>query len=159
ALQTEFQDHMPKPGEAAEIILIDREHDNAISVLDRSLAWNPQQGTMLYWNPHAPETQFFFNDRDPVTQEVFCVLYDVVVRKRIAEFRHPETPVGNSGVAQRGGWFLGINYARLARLRPVTGYPGTHDWTVGVAAPENDGIFKTNVVTGEMRLLISYRQL
>ena len=159
ALQTDFQDHMPKPDEAAEIILIDREHDNAVTVVDRSLAWNPQQGTMLYWNPQAPETQFFFNDRDPVTQNVFCVLYDIAARKRVAEYRHPETPFGNSGVAQQGGWFLGLNYGRLARLRPVTGYPGARDWTAGAARPDNDGIFKVNVVTREVRLLISYQQL
>lgn len=159
ALQTTFQDHLPKPDEAAEVILIDRQQDNAVTVVDRSLAWNPQQGTMLYWNPQAPETQFFFNDRDPVTQEVFCVLYDIEARRRIAEYRHPEAPIGNSGVAQKGGWFLGLNYGRLARLRPVTGYPGTRDWTVGQAHPENDGIFKVNVATRETRLLVSYRQL
>ena len=32
---------------------------------------------MLYWNPQAAETQFFFNDRDPVSNEIFCVLYDI----------------------------------------------------------------------------------
>src|SRR5262245_9215722 len=90
ALQTDFQDRMPKPGDAAEVILIDLQKDNAITVVDRSLAWNPQQGTMLYWNPEKPETQFFFNDRDPATQSVFCVLYDIEAKKRIAEYRHPD---------------------------------------------------------------------
>ena len=97
---------------------------------------------MLYWNPLEPETQFFFNDRDPATQDVFCVLFDIQAGKRVAEYRYAETPVGNSGVAQNGGWFLAINYGRLARLRPVTGYPGARDWTIGVKQPENDGIFK-----------------
>lgn len=76
-----------------------------------------------------------------------------------AEFRYADTPFANSGMAQRGGWFLGINYARLARLRPVTGYPGTRDWTVGVKQPEDDGIFKVNVATREKRLLVSFKQL
>jgi hypothetical protein len=159
AMQTDFQDHMPKSNEAAEIILIDTQNNYEITVVDRSLGWNPQQGTMLYWNPQEPETQFFFNDRDPETQDVFCVLYDIKARKRIAEYRYKDTPFGNSGVAQNGGWFLGINYARMARLRPVTGYPGARDWTVGVAAPENDGIFKVNVATKEKQLLISFKQL
>lgn len=159
ALQTEFQDHMPRSPDAAEIILIDTQQGNDITVVDRTRAWNPQQGTMLYWNPQKAETQFFFNDRDPATNEVFCVLYDIQVRKRIAEYRCKGTPFGNSGVAQQGGWFLGLNYARMARLRPVTGYPETHDWTVGVEQPENDGIFKVNVATQEMRLLVSFKQL
>jgi hypothetical protein len=159
ALQTDFQDHMPRPEDAAEIILIDTQQGNAITVVDRSRAWNPQQGTMLYWNPQKAETQFFFNDRDPATNEVFCVLYDIEARKRITEYRCKGTPFGNSGVAQKGGWFLGLNYARMARLRPVTGYPAAHDWTVGVAQPENDGIFNVNVATQEMRLLVSFKQL
>lgn len=159
ALQTRHQDRMPEAGEAADIILIDTQKDNAVSVVEQTRAWNPQQGTMLYWNPQAAETQFFFNDRDPVTHEVFCVLYDIAERRRVREFRHAGTPFGNSGVAQKGGWFLGINYARLARLRPVTGYPGARDWTVGVQQPENDGIFKVNVATQETRLLVSFKQL
>ena len=89
---------------------------------------------MFYWNPAAPATQFFFNDRDPQTQKVFTVLYDVAARRRVREYRFDETPVANSGVAQNGGRFLAINYGRLARLRPVTGYPGAHDYTTERAA-------------------------
>jgi hypothetical protein len=162
ALQTDFQERMPNPGEAAEIILLDGRNNYAPRVVDRTRAWNFQQGTMLYWNPAAPETQFFFNDRDPQTQEVFCVLFDISKGRngsRVAEFRFAGTPIGNSGVAQRGGWFLGINYGRLARLRPVTGYPGARDWTAGQKHPTDDGIFKVNVATKEKRLLVSFRQL
>lgn len=159
ALQTEFQDRMPKPDDAADVVLIDTQQENAIAVVDHSRGWNPQQGTMLYWNPMQPESQFFFNDRDPSTQKVFCVLFDVQQRKRIAEYRFDDTPIGNSGVAQNGGWFLGINYARMARLRPVTGYPGAYDWTIGKLQPENDGIFKINVESKEKQLLVSFKQL
>jgi hypothetical protein len=162
ALQTDFQERMPAPGESADIILLDTRNQFAARVVDQTRAWNFQQGTMLYWNPLAPETQFFFNDRDPKTQEIFCVLFDISKGKngrRIAEYRFADTPFGNGGVAQLGGWFLGINYGRLARLRPVTGYPGAYDWTVGEKHPTNDGIFKVNVRTREKRLLVSFKQL
>jgi hypothetical protein len=159
ALQTDFQERMPNPGESAEIILLDGRNNYALKIVDRTRAWNFQQGTMLYWNPAAPETQFFFNDRDPQTQEVFCVLFDISKGRRVAEFRFSDTPIGNSGVSQQGGWFLGINYGRLARLRPVTGYPGARDWTVNQKHPTDDGIFKVNVTTREKRLLVSFRQL
>jgi hypothetical protein len=79
--------------------------------------------------------------------------------KRVREYRFDDTPVGNSGVAQKGGWFAAINYARLARLRAVTGYPETFDWTTGVAHPKDDGIFRVNVDTGERRLIMSFDQL
>ena len=159
ALRNDFQDHMPGPGEAADVILIDVKNDYAIRVVDQSHGWNPQQGTMFYWNPDSPETQFFFNDRDPETQRVFTVLFDISKGERIREYRYEDTPFGNSGVAQNGGYFLGLNYARMARLRLVTGYLGAADWTEDVAHPEDDGIFKVDVRTGAKDLIASFAQL
>lgn len=162
ALQTSFQDRMPRPDDAAEIVLLDTKDNYAVRTVERTHAWNPQQGTMLYWNPDAPETQFFFNDRDPKSGRIFCVLFDLGAGeggKRIREFRFTDTPVGNAGVAQRGGWFAAINYGRLARLRPVTGYPAAFDWTTGIKHPTVDGVFKVDARTGEKRLLVSFAQL
>lgn len=158
-LRTAFQDHMPAAGEAAEIVLLDRESGDRVEAVESTRAWNFQQGTMLYWNPELPDRQFFFNDRDPVTQEVFCVLYDVTERRRIREYRFGGSGVGNSGVAQPGGFFFALNYGRLARLRPVTGYPGTKDWSEGHPQPDDDGVWKVDVSTGKRVLLVSYRQL
>lgn len=161
-LQTAFQDHLPRPDEAADVILIDTQNNNQVRVVDQTRAWNFQQGTMFYWNPQSPETQFFFNDRDPATNHVFCVLFDLTngpKGSRVREFRYEDTPFGNGGVAHQGGQFLGINYGRLARLRPVTGYPGAYDWTGQELHPVNDGIFKVDVATGQKRLIVSFSQL
>jgi hypothetical protein len=54
---------------------------------------------------------------------------------------------------------MAINYARMARLRPVTGYKDAWDWTKGVAAPANDGIFRIDIKTGEKKLIVSFAQL
>ncbi|MBL7189077.1 MAG: hypothetical protein ISS70_22350 [Phycisphaerae bacterium] len=159
ALRTGYHDHMPEPGDAADVVLIDRARANKVLRVDRSRAWNFQQGTMFYWNPTSPETQFFFNDRDPDTNRIFTVLFDIAENKRVREFRYPDTPVGNSGVAQDGSAFLAINYGRMARLRPVTGYPGGFDWTTGQKAPDDDGIFIIDPKSGEKRLLVSFRRL
>ncbi len=158
ALESDFHDHMPRPKDAARVIIIDTENDCKIEYLDETRGWNIQQGTMLYWNPEAPETQFIFNDRDS-DGKVFAVLYDTEERKRIREFKFADTPIGNGGVAPGGGYFLGINYARMARLRSVTGYPEAHDWTVGELAPKDDGIFLVNINTGKKELLVSFFQL
>ena len=159
ALRSGFQDHMPGPKEAADVILIDTKNGYAVRKVDRSLAWNIQQGTMLYWNPARSETQFLFNDRDPDTNKVFTVLFDISEGGRVREYRYDDTPIANSGVAQNGGYFLGLNYARMARLRLVTGYPGAYDWTEGVLHPEDDGVFKVHVETGERQLVVSFAQM
>jgi len=158
-LEIDRIDRMPKPEEAATIFLIDTHDNNKIIRVDKTNAWNPQQGTMFYWNPLAPETQFFFNDRDPKTGKVFTVIYDINKKKRVREYRYENTPIGNGGVAADGSAWLGINYGRLARLRLVTGYPEALDWSREEVAPKNDGIFLVDVRTAEKRLLVSYHQL
>jgi hypothetical protein len=158
-LEIDTINRMPKPGESATIILIDTHDNNKISRLDKTYAWNQQQGTMFYWNPLAPGTQFFFNDRDIETGEVFAVVYDIKKKRRVHEYRFNDTPIGNGGVAADGSAWLGLNYGRLARLRPVTGYPGALDWSKEEIAPKNDGVFIVDVKTGEKRLLVSYFQL
>jgi len=159
ALRTDYHDHMPDPGAAADVVLIDTQRANKVIKVDQTRGWNFQQGTMFYWNPASAETQFFFNDRDPQTNRIFTVLYDIGRSKRIREFRYTDASVGNSGVAQDGSTFLAINYGRMARLRPVTGYPGGFDWTTGQEAPDDDGIFIINPKSGVKRLLVSFRRL
>jgi hypothetical protein len=159
ALRTGFHDRMPAPDDAAEVVLIDTAQGNRVVPVDKTRAWNFQQGTMFYWNPASAETQFFFNDRDPETGRVYAVLFDVEKQRRVREYRYPDTHLGNSGVAQGGGAFVAINYGRLDRLRPVTGYPGALDWTAGQRAPDNDGVFLIDIRSGEKRLLASFREL
>jgi len=96
-----------------------------------------------------------FNDRDPKTDKVFTVLFDITLggspanagttapSVRVREYLFDAKAVANGGVAQNGGYFLAINYARMARLRTVTAYQGSRDWTAVVAAPAVDGIART----------------
>ena len=158
-LEIDHIDRLPRPEEAATVILVDTLENNALLRVDTTHAWNPQQGTMFYWNPLAPKTQFFFNDRDVKTGKVFTVLYDIEKKKRVHEYRFDDTPIGNGGVAANGSAFLALNYGRLARLRLVTGYPEALDWSRDDIAPQNDGIFIVDVKTGDKRLLVSYGRL
>lgn len=75
-------DRMPEPEEAATVMLIDAHEGNRILRVEKTHAWNPQQGTMFYWNPPAPETQFLFNDREVETGAVFAVLHDIEANLR-----------------------------------------------------------------------------
>jgi hypothetical protein len=159
SLRVGFHDRMPTASDAVDIVLIDTQNGNAIRKVEETRAWNPQQGTMMYWNPEARDTQFFFNDRDPETNKVFCVLYDIEQNRRIREYRFDDTPVGNGGISQTGGTFAAINYGRLARLRPVTGYPEAFDWTGEELHPDDDGVFTVDVATGDKRLLVSFQQM
>jgi hypothetical protein len=162
ALRTSIRDHLPDGNEPADIVLLDTENGYATRVVAQTRAWNPQQGTMLYWNPEAAETQLVFNDRDPTTNKVLGVLCDISRGRsgeRVREFRFDDTPIGNGGIAQRGGKFLAINYGRMARLRRVTGYAGAFDWTGDARHPVDDGVFVVDVPSGDKKLLVSFQQL
>ena len=158
-LRTSFHDRMPTAKDAADVCLIDTHDDYKVIPVEKTTAWNFQQGTMFYWHPKKPESQFFFNDRDPATNRIFTVLYDIEKRKRVMEYRFDEVPVANGGVSPTGEFFLAINYARMARLRPVTGYPESADATAQTLAPDNDGIFKVDIETGQRSLLVSFLDL
>lgn len=160
SLRTEFNDRMPVVGDFADIVLIDTQKKNEVTVVDRTRAWNLQQGTMLYWNPSRAETQFFFNDVDPKSGAVFTVLYDLEERRRVREYRFGNESIANGGVAPNGRYFAGINYGKISRSREVIAYPGTFDWTAeGPANPTNDGLFVVDIASGERKLIVSYKQL
>jgi hypothetical protein len=160
SLRTEFHDRMPRVDDFAEVVLIDTQRGNAVTVVDRTRAWNLQQGTMLFWHPQRAETQFFFNDVDPQSGAVFTVLYDIEQRRRIREFRFTDPAIANGGVAPDGRYFAGINYGKISRIRSVIAYPGTVDDTLrGPANPETDGLFRVDTTTGERQLLVSYKRL
>jgi hypothetical protein len=160
ALRTEFHDRMPAVGDLADVVLIDTQKNNEVTVVDRTRAWNLQQGTMLYWNPSRAETQFFFNDIDPKSGAVFTALYDLKERRRVREYRYGDESIANGGVAPNGRYFAGINYGKISRSREVIAYPGTSDSTAeGPANPTNDGLFRIDIESGERKLIVSYKQL
>lgn len=160
SLRTDFIDRMPAVGDTADVVLIDTTQGNQVTVVDQTRAWNLQQGTMFYWNPNAAETQFFFNDVDPKTGQVFTVLYDIAAKKRVREYRFGAESIANGGVAPNGKWFAGINYGKISRSREVIAYPGTSDaMENGPANPENDGVFRVDIATGERTLLVTYKHL
>lgn len=162
-LRTTFQDRMPQPDDAADIVLLNAPDAALAEAVDQTRAWNFQQGSMMYWAPQPADApgpeRLIFNDRDPGTGKIFAVSWDPATRTRAREYRFDDVPVGNGGVRQQGGAFAAINYGRLARLRPVTGYPGAFDPTEGVRHPENDGVFVVDLASGERRLLVSFARM
>ena len=160
-LRANFHDRMPKPDDAAEIVLIDTRNKFRVEVVDHTLAWNLQQGTMLFWIPDAAESRFLFNDKDSETGVVFSVLYDIREGRRVREFRFGNESIANGGVSPARDEFAGINYGKITRSREVISYPGAFDHTAdeNPANPDSDGLFRIDIKTGKRQLLVSYAQL
>ena len=162
-LSAPFHDHLAAKGEPANVNIIydNKKNDNSFKIekVDESQGWNHQQGTMFYWNPDSPQNQFFFNDRDSKSGVVYTVLYDLSKGRRIKSYKYRYKSFGNSGICPKGKYFLAINYARMARLRPVTGYKGSYDWSEGIATPKEDGIAIIDIKTGVKKILLSFKQM
>jgi hypothetical protein len=107
---------------------------------------------MLHWLPTAPETHLIFNDLDERAACFRPVILDVASGER----RTVPSPIGIGAVHPAGGAALGLDYARLYTQRPVVGYAGGQDRTAGVLAPDDDGVWRIDLQTGQTDLLLSH---
>jgi len=145
-IETDFDDRMPEPEDAATIGIIDTK-TREFKPLVKTYAWNVQQGAFQRWLPTDPDHKFIYNDR--VGDRFVSVIYDIETgEKRVL-------PRAISALSHDGRTALCINYARAKRLRPVIGYAGGSDPTEGVEQPEDDGIFTMDIQTGETKLILS----
>jgi hypothetical protein len=103
---------------------------------------------MLQWLPGS-ESEVIWNDRQG-DQFVSHVLDVKSGRRRT--LRHAVY-----AVSPDGRWAVTTDFRRLNDTRPGYGYAGIADPSRDVAAPENAGIWKVDLQTGEQTLLLSLR--
>ena len=146
AVEAEHVARMPLPGEPAGIVVVDTVTGKAERVAETT-AWNWQQGCMLQWLPPGEDREVIFNDvRDRTMVAVVLDLHSG--RQRVL-------PRPISSVAANGRQATSMNFARAARTRPVVGYVGVVDLTATEVAPENDGLWVMDLVSGASRLVFS----
>ena len=155
-LESAFHDRMPQRGERATIGLVSLESTageaGAFEPLTTTAAWNLQQGAMIHWLPGAAETTLVFNDLDAGAGCFRPVVLDVPTGPR----RTVPAPIGIGAVSPDGRSALGLDYARLHAQRPVVGYAGARDRTAGVLAPDDDGVWRIDLPSGQTDLLLSH---
>lgn len=146
-LETDLKDKLPD-GAPATLGLVDLEDGNRFIPVTTTRCWNFQEAAMAHWLPWAKDT-FVFNDlRDGKFSAV--VLNWKTKEERVL----PGLPV--SAVSEDGEWAISINYARLFLTRPDYGYAGNgQDPRKGVVFPEDDGLWRVNLRTGEAKLIVS----
>ena len=109
----------------------------------RSRAWSWQQGPMAQW---LPDGRLVWNDREG---DAFVArLHDL----EAGTTRTLDRPV--YAVDPTGAVALSTNMARLDGARPGYGYVGGAGARLDVGAPEDDGVWRIEVATGESRLIL-----
>lgn len=141
-----FCDRMQRAGDSAELGFIELD-SGRYTRLAETTAWNFQQGSMLQWNPAAPDDEVIYN---AVRDGRYC---GVVLNVRTKAVRYLARPVAN--VDPAGTYGLSISFGRMFDFRPGYGYADIADPFRSEPHPAEDGIFRVDLRTGEARLIVS----
>lgn len=148
--KVDFWDRLQEETDSAELGMIDTVTGEYIP-LTETYAWNFQQGTMLQWNPVAPNDEIIFNT---IQNGKY---YGVVMNVHTKEQRLLEQPVVN--VDPTGKYALSVNFSRMFDFRPGYGYAGIKDPFYEQPHPAEDGIYLTELATGKSDLVLSLQHL
>jgi len=149
--QFPYDDHMPGPGEVAEILLVDLETGDQ-RVVAETRGWDTQLGAQTQWG--ADDTQLFFNDMDTAQWRPFGVKLDPVsgARKDLDGTVYMVSPDGK--------WAASPCLLRTGRTQAGYGVIAPPDQVpLNSGAAEDDGVYVTDTETGACKLLVSFKEI
>ena len=155
--------------EVAEVGYFDLEEKDYFKIIGSTTAWNWQMGCQLQWLETPGDQQIIYNTRamgPEITEFPYADFRANVYDCASEEVR--ELPLPIYVVAPDGSYALCVDYARLEATERAIGYRPTHKLTGFRAAraagslepaPDDDGIWRMNIATGEYELILSLRRL
>jgi hypothetical protein len=147
ANEVEFEGRSPTADDAIRLGMVDIEDGDRWIELGSTRAWNWQQGCMLQWIPRS-ESEVAWNDRE---DDRFVTRILDVKTRLTRTLPHPFYCI-----APDGRTAFAPDFRRLNDTRPGYGYAGIGDPNRDTLAPENAGIWRLDLATGEQRLLFSF---
>ena len=149
-MEVDFEHRSPRPDDVIKVGMVDLQDNDRWIELGRSRAWCWQQGCMLQWRPGSI-SEVLWNDR--IDDRFVCHLLDVKTgRKRTLP--HPVYTVSPDG-----SWAVSPDFCRVNDMRPGYGYAGLPDPNADVLAPDDSGIFRVDLDSGESRLVVSLAEV
>lgn len=146
----DFEHRTPTRDDVIRIGMVDTENDDEWIELGSSSAWGWQQGCMLQWVPKG-DGEILWNDREG--DRYVCRLLNTKSRAQ----RMIERPVYT--LSPNGAHGLSVNFARLQFFRPGYGYVGVPDPYGDEMAPQDDGVFRVDLATGESTLILPLSEM
>jgi hypothetical protein len=140
-------DRLPDENDECEIGFIE---DGRFVRVATTTAWNFQQGAMLEYHPILKDT----------------IIYNTIKDGKFVTAIHNYTTneisycdMATACHSSDGKYGLSVNFGRIFAFRPGYGYAGFKDENEDVNAPENDGVFLTDLTSGMSKLIINYKDL
>jgi hypothetical protein len=149
-MEVDFEHRSPKADDEIRIGMVDLEDGDRWIELGATKAWSWQQGCMLQWIPGS-DSKILWNDRDG--DHFVCHILDVKsgAQRTVPHAIYALSPDGKTAVS--------TDFRRLNDTRPGYGYVGIPDPNADILAPEDSGIFRVDLESGEARLLHSYTEI
>lgn len=142
--------------EVAEVGFFDLECDDVYRVIGDTSSWNWQMGCQLQWLGNNENWQIIYNTRKQSSTKIdtgysdFCsTLYNIESNE------NKELPLPIYVVSPNSKYALCVDYSRFQVTHPTIGYHATKLEPNLENAPENDGIYRLEIDTGEVELILS----
>lgn len=146
-----YEDRLPMPGDAAGVVLVDLVTGQERTVA-HTLAWDTQLGAQVQWG--ATDAQLLYNDLEMTDWRPFGVQLDPFTGTR----RRFQNTVYH--VSSDGRLAVSACLRRIGRTQPGYGVNVPQSQVPSnIGASPDDGVYLTDLDTGESRLLASIRQL
>ena len=150
-METMFEGRPPTSEDVIGIGMVDTEMNDRWIEFGTSRAWGWQQGCMLQWIPgEAPEV--IWNDAED----------DKDGRRFVSHILNVETgarrtlPMPVYALTPDGRYAVTTDFARIDRMRPGYGYVGGGGGFLDEQAPEEGGIYRVDLQTGDTELIVPY---
>ncbi len=148
--QVEFEGRTPTAEDRIRVGMVDLQDGDRWIELGASDAWGWQQGCMLQWRPGSTE-EVVWNDRED--GRFVCRIKNV----RSGAVRTLPRPV--YALSPDGKSAVSADFARIQNLRPGYGYQGVADPYRADRCPEESGIWRVDLESGDSTLILSLAQL
>lgn len=145
-MEVDFEHRSPTPADVIRIGMVDLRDDDRWIELGTSSSWGWQQGCMLQWVPNTDST-IIWNDREG--ERFVARLLDLETGER-RTLPNPVYALGPDGT-----FAVGTSFSRLDVMRPGYGYAGVPDPYADQRAPQDLGIYRMDLRTGETKLIVS----
>lgn len=146
ANQTSFEGRSPTGQDEIKVGFVDTQDGDRWHEIGKSRAWGWQQGCMLQWVGDQGD-RILWNDREG--DRFVCRIYS----KSTGEIQTLPRPIYT--ISNDGRFGLSVDFRRIDNLRPGYGYDGLADPNVANRAPQDSGIWRVDLTTGEDQLIVS----
>lgn len=155
ANQTPYMDADLTPDLSAEVGFFDPLNEGAYRRLDATRAWNWQMGCQLQWLDGLPQRQLIYNIRTDDGAGHYPGFGARIHNVDTGQSRDLPLPI--YVVSPDSRYALCVDYGRLYVTHETIGYPPRPE-TLS-RAPDDDGIRRLDLATGEHELVLSYGDL